>query len=74
MILQEYEDFKQKYRNLNPRIIERRLVKSGYKDIEEYIQYVLETIHEWPTLEDYAYDRYKVARFEGNKAIALYNP
>ena len=34
----------------------------------------MEIFYEWPTLEDYAYDRYKVARFEGNKAIALYNP
>lgn len=71
---EEYEQFKQKYRNLNPSKIKHRLETTRCKNIEEYIQYVLETIYHWGTLEDYVYKRYNIVRFEGDKCIGLYNP
>lgn len=70
----EYEDFKQQFRNLNPKSIQNRLESTGCKDIEEYIQYALENIYNWATLEDYAYNRYNIIRFEEDKTIGLYNP
>lgn len=73
MIEKEYEDFKQKYRNTESSIMEKRLKKFGFKDVEEYIKHALK-IYKWETFEKYAYNRYNIVRFEGNKCIGLYNP
>ncbi len=72
-IEEQYENFKQKYRDLDKDDIESRLEYSGAKDIEEYIQDVLD-MYGWNTLEDYAKERYNIIRFEGNKCIGIYNP
>lgn len=76
IIEKEYEDFKQEYRNLPN--IQDRLDDWGehpdkFKDIEEYIAYVLEG-YGWSTLEDYSYMNYNIIRFEGEKAIVICNP
>lgn len=73
VIEKEYEEFKQKYRLMSPSTIERALKRTGCKDIEEYIQCALKH-YGWETLEKYAYKKYKIIRFDGNKSIGLYNP
>lgn len=70
---QEYEDFKQKYRDRNPEAIQKRLERFGFNNIEELIEHSLK-IYGWETLENYVLKRYNVIRFEGNKCIGLYNP
>ena len=72
-IKEQYENFKQKYRDLDKDDIKSRLEYSGAKDIEEYIQDVLD-MYGWNTLEDYAKERYNIIRFEGDKCIGIYNP
>lgn len=72
-IEEQYENFKQKYRDLDKDDIKSRLEHSGAKDIEEYIQNVLD-MYGWSTLEDYAKERYNIIRFEEDKCIGIYNP
>lgn len=72
-IEEEYEEFKQKYRDLSEENIERRLIQSGLTNIEEYIDMVL-NLYGWETLEKYAKQRYNIIRFEGDDSIGIYNP
>lgn len=71
---EEYEERKQEYRDLSPENIEKRLKRSGCKDIEEYIQMIFEKVYKWGTFEDYVKERHNIIRFEGEKCIGLYNP
>lgn len=78
-IEKEYEAFKQRYRDLPEENIKSRLNDWGkfpnrFKDIEEYINYVLEA-YGWETLAKYARSKYNIIRFEDDgKSICLYNP
>lgn len=77
MLRSEYEAFKQRYRDLPEDNIQSRLNDWGecpgrFKDIEEYIEYVLGS-YGWETLEKYA-TRYNIVRFEEEKAISIHNP
>lgn len=69
----EYEDYKQQYRDLSEESKRKRIEREGLKDIEEYIQFVMD-IFGWGTLEDYVRERYDIIRFDGEKCIGLYNP
>lgn len=73
MLEEEYEDFKQQYRDKKADIIKKRLDHYGFNDIEDYIAYALD-LYGWNTLEKYALNRYNIIRFEGDKCIGLYNP
>lgn len=78
MVQSEYEGIKQRYRDLPQDSIQSRLDDWGecpgrFKDIEEYITEVLK-IYGWETLEKFAYSRFNIIRFEGNKSIGVHNP